>query len=96
MGNSCMTGAECATTVSETKIYPYCLYWLFEIHALWRDTLLSLDIAGRTLDLSQSNVLDFIDSPMGSLTLSESGGGKVGGKEEGTGGGEEVGTGVGM
>ena len=46
---------------SETRIYLYCLYWLFGTHSLWMDTLLSLDIVGRSLDLPQKNVLDFID-----------------------------------
>ena len=84
MGNSCMTGADCGATGSETRIYSYCLYWLFGTHSLWRDTLLSLDIVGRALVLTQSNVLHFVDSFL------RSGCGEV----EGKGGGERVRTGI--
>ena len=62
-----MTGADCGATGSETRIYSYCLYWLFGTHSLWRDTLLSLDIVGRAVVLSQSNALDFVDFPWEAL-----------------------------
>ena len=79
-----MTGADCGATGSETRIYSYCLYWLFGTHSLWRDTLLSLDIVGRALVLTQSSVLHFVDSSL------RSGCGEV----EGKGGGERVRTGI--
>ena len=56
VGESCMAGADCWATGSGTRIYPYCLYWLFGTYFLWIDTLLSLDIVGRALYLPQSNV----------------------------------------
>ncbi|XP_005363513.2 olfactory receptor 5W2-like [Microtus ochrogaster] len=40
-------------TGSATRIYLYCLYWLFGTYSLWMYTLLSLDIVGRILDLPQ-------------------------------------------
>ena len=55
----------CGATGSETKIFPYCMNWYFGAHSFWRDTLLSLDIAGRALVLPQSDVLGYVDSPLG-------------------------------
>ena len=49
-------GQTAGATGSGTRIYPYCMYWLFETYSLWMDTLLSLDTVGRALDLPQSNV----------------------------------------
>ena len=42
VGGSCMTGADCGATGSESKIHLYCLDWLSRTHSLCRDTLLSL------------------------------------------------------
>ena len=63
-----MAGVDCRATGSETTVYPYCLFWLFGTHSLWRDTLLSLDIVGRALVLPQSDVLDFVCSPWEALS----------------------------
>ena len=73
MGDSCTAGSDSGTTDSETRIYPYCLYWLFRTYSLWRDTLLSLDLMGRTLFLPQTNVLGFVDSPWEALSSLRSG-----------------------
>ena len=54
--DSCMAEADLGTTGSGTRIYPYCLYWLFGTCSLWMDTLLKLDIVGKSLVLPQSNV----------------------------------------
>ena len=62
MGDSCVAGAVCGATGSGTQIYSYCMNWLFGTHSLWRKTMFSLDIVGRSLVLSQSDVPDFIDS----------------------------------
>ncbi|CAO2592549.1 hypothetical protein LEMLEM_LOCUS6828, partial [Lemmus lemmus] len=58
--DSSMTGTDCGATGSETRIYPYCLFWLFGTRSLWRDTLLSLDIGRRALVLPQINVLGLL------------------------------------
>ena len=82
MGDSCVAGAVCGATGSGARIYPYCLYWLFGAHSLWRDTLLSLDIEGRTLVLPQSDIQYFVDSPWEALPSWRRGWG-VRGKESG-------------
>lgn len=33
----------CEVTDSGSRIYPSCIDWLFRVHSLWRDTVLSLD-----------------------------------------------------
>ena len=58
-----MAEIDCRATGSKTRIYPYCLFWLLEIHSLRRDTLFNLDTL-RASVLPQSNVLDFVDSPL--------------------------------
>ena len=55
--------ADFEVTDSETRLYPNCLFWFLGTNSLWRNILLSLDKGGEPLVLSQSNVLDFVDSP---------------------------------
>ena len=68
-----MAGADCGATGIETRIYLYCLYWLFGTHSLQRDTMLGLDIVGRALVLQQNNVLEFVDFPWEALFSLRSG-----------------------
>ena len=42
VGDSYMTRADCGVTGSETMIYPYCFFWLFGTHYVWRDTFVNL------------------------------------------------------
>ena len=53
--DSCMAGADLGATGGGTRIYPYCMYWLF-FNLFSLDTLLILDIVGRSLDFPQRNV----------------------------------------
>ena len=75
MVDSCMTGVDCGATGSGTRIYPYCLHWLFGTHSVWMDTLFSLDIEGRALVLPQNNVVGFVDSLWEALPSLRSGSG---------------------
>ena len=52
----------------------------FETHSLWRNALLSLGIVERALVLPQSNMLAFIDFPMGKLILSKEWDWRTGGR----------------
>ena len=73
MENSCEAWAVYGATGSRPRIYSYCLNWHLRTHSLWKDTLLNLDIAGRTVFLPQSDLLDFVDSPWDVLPFLRSG-----------------------
>lgn len=77
------------------KEYPYCLNWTFAAHSLWRDTMISLDRAGRALALPQSDELDFVDSSWETLPSLRSRGGKMVGAGGGM-GGVVLGIGIGI
>lgn len=49
----------------------------FRTHSLGKDTFLSLDIVGWDLVLSQSDVVDFVDSPWDALSSLRNGLGVV-------------------
>ena len=82
-----MAGADCRATGSGTKFIPNACTGFLETYSLWMDTLLSLDIVGRGLDLPQSNVLYFLWGVDG---------GEVGEYVKGIRGEEGVGTWIGM
>ena len=46
VSNSCMAWAVRGAPSSGTRIYPWCVNWLFGAHSLWWDALLSLDAGG--------------------------------------------------
>ena len=52
----CMARKDCETTGYDTKIYPYCIYWLLGNPFSLDGYLLNLDILVRALDLPQSNM----------------------------------------
>lgn len=50
-----------------TRVYPYCVNWLFEAHSLWRESLLGLDSGGGGLVPASNKVPEFFDSPWEAL-----------------------------
>lgn len=62
-----MTNVVYGATRSGTRIYPHCLNWLLRAHSPRRETVLSLDIVGKTLVLPQRDMLDFIKYPWEAL-----------------------------
>lgn len=73
VGDHCVAGAVCGATDSGTRIYPYCLNWIFGVHFLWRATLLSLDNGGEGLGLASKWCARLCRHHIGSFTLSEQG-----------------------
>ena len=69
--NSCMDGTDYGTTGSETRIYPYCLFWLFRIHYLWRDYFAQPRYSGQDLVPASKQCARLCLLPIESLTLSE-------------------------
>ena len=62
VGDGCVAWSVCRTPDSRTRIYPWCISWLFRAQLLLWDALFSLDAGKRDLVFPQLFVPDFIDS----------------------------------
>lgn len=67
VGDSCVAWSLCEAPGSVFRIFPSYMSCLFAVYSQWWDALLSLDVGGRDLVLSQLGVSDFIFDSLNSF-----------------------------